>query len=184
MKYRKRLFIFTGCVSILLAAIVSGCTVVNTPIRSEAFNLKTEDNQAAEPVTHSAYSSINLTLMGLALHHTSQMVTEMYGSPNNEFMMDDEDQTITVYDYEAFSVGFGEDDGIIFIDVASGNVDPGLKGLRLGQKANDAVEALGNPDTNTNFVMTYNTERTILKLDIDPQTNVVRSIKLFSTELP
>jgi hypothetical protein len=66
-----------------------------------------------------------------------------------------------------------------FIEVASSEEDPGLNGLRLGQTTADAAKALGKPDSSTDYVMTYKTKTTVLKLDIDTKSKTIQSIKLF-----
>jgi hypothetical protein len=126
------------------------------------------------------FSSANPTLMGLQLSDTRKFVVSQYGNPVRTFVMDDGDSPINIAEYKGFTVGFTEQDKLEFVSIDSASVDPGLNGLRWGDKSDDALKALGMPETNTGYVMSYKGKNAILKLDIDPKTNVIRSIKLFA----
>jgi hypothetical protein len=126
-----------------------------------------------------AYSPKQPKVMGLAINELQQNVVSKYGEPNESYVMDDPTEPITVYQYEGFSVGFNSANKIQFVDVSSDKVNAGLNGLQLGQTTNQALEILGKPDTNSSYVLSYNTTTAILKLDIDPKTKTIQSIKLF-----
>jgi hypothetical protein len=126
-----------------------------------------------------AYSPKQPKVMGLALNDIQQNVVSRYGEPNESYVMEDPAEPITVYQYEGFSVGFNSGKRIQFIDVSSDKVNPGLNGLQLGQTTSQALNLLGKPDTNSAYVLSYNTASAILKLDIDPTTKTIQSIKLF-----
>lgn len=126
------------------------------------------------------YTSQNPVLMGLALGDSEKEVLRQHGEPIGKYVMDDGVSPISVYDYEEFSVGFDQKQKLEFVDVASPDTDPGLNGLKLGQHEDNAVKALGKPDTNTGYVLSYHTKSTVLKLDVDPKTKIIQSIKLFA----
>ncbi|MFD0695886.1 DUF4309 domain-containing protein [Paenibacillus sp. GCM10027628] len=128
-----------------------------------------------------AYQQEKPTLMGLKLGSSKNDVLNRFGKAKKQFVMDeDNDDAINVYDYTDFSVGFNKQDTLEFVDVHSVDIDPGLSGLKLGQKAQDAITILGKPDTNTTYVLSYKAQGTILKIDIDPKESTIQSIKLFS----
>jgi hypothetical protein len=127
-----------------------------------------------------AYSSRHPALMALSVSEQADKVVERHGSPQSQYVMDDAKDPITVYEYNGFNVGFGADRLLRFVEVKSAVPDPGLGGLRLGQKAEDAVKALGKPDISTDYVLAYQTQNTVLKLDVDPKTKIIQSIKLFA----
>jgi hypothetical protein len=129
-----------------------------------------------------AYQEEKPTLLGLSLHTPKDDVLAKLGPAKNKFVMDDDTDPVTVYEYADFSVGFNKSDALEFVDIRSADIDPGLHGLRLGQKAEDAVKALGKPDTNSSFVLTYKSQGTFLKLDLDPKEGTIRSIKLFNSK--
>jgi hypothetical protein len=125
------------------------------------------------------YSPKQPKVMGLAINELQQNVVSKYGEPKESYVMDDPTEPITVYQYEGFSVGFNSANKIQFVDVSSDKVNPGLNGLQLGQTTNQALDILGKPDTNSSYVLSYNTTTAVLKLDIDPKTKTIQSIKLF-----
>lgn len=127
-----------------------------------------------------AYKEESPTLLGLTLKSSSDDVLAKLGKAKTTFTMEDDADPITVYDFAGFSVGFNKNNALEFVDVHSADVDPGLHGLRIGQKSADAISALGKPDTNSTYVLTYRSKGTILKLDLDPKTDTIRSIKLFA----
>jgi hypothetical protein len=133
----------------------------------------------AKEASASGFSSKQPKIMGLAIHELKEKVIAQYGKPVSSFVMEDPTEPITVYQYEGFSVGFNSANEIQFIDVSSTKVNPGLNGLHIGYTSSQALEALGKPDKNSSYVMSYNTKTAILKLDIDPKTKLIQSIKLF-----
>jgi hypothetical protein len=128
------------------------------------------------------YNQAKPTLLGLTLNASPEAVTGKYGTPKAQFVMEDDSDPITVYDYADFLVGFNKKNQLQFIDVRSSQINPGLNGLKLGQTSGDAIKALGKPDTNTSFVLTYKSTGAVLKLDVDPKSENVNSIKLFAAE--
>jgi hypothetical protein len=128
------------------------------------------------------YNQAKPTLLGLNLKTSVDIVTGRYGKPKDQFMMDEDSDPITVYDYSDFLVGFNNKSQLQFIDIRSIDINPGLNGLKLGQSTGDVFKALGKPDSNTSFVLTYKSAGAVLKLDVDPKTDKVNSIKLFAVE--
>lgn len=127
-----------------------------------------------------AYQQEKPTLMGLKLGTSKGVVLERFGKAKKQFVMDADEDTIQVYDFTDFSVGFNKKDVLEFVNVHSTEIDPGLRGLRLGHKVQDAIAILGKPDTNSTYVLSYKSQGTLLKLDIDPNENTIQSIKLFA----
>ncbi|WP_173217481.1 DUF4309 domain-containing protein [Paenibacillus alba] len=127
-----------------------------------------------------AYQQEKPTLMGLKLGTSKNAVLDRFGKAKKQFVMDEEEDPIQVYDFIDFSVGFNKKDALEFVDVHSTEIDPGLRGLHLGQKVQDAIDILGKPDSNSKYVLSYKSQGTLLKLDIDPNENTIQSIKLFA----
>ncbi|MBP1989207.1 SPOR domain-containing protein [Paenibacillus eucommiae] len=128
-----------------------------------------------------AYQEQKPTLMGLQLGSDKAAVLKRFGEAKNQFVMDEDADAITVFEYADFSVGFNVSNKLEFVDIHTTEIDPGLRGLRLGQKSEDAISILGKPDTNTTYVLSYKAQGTVLKLDIDPKENTIQSIKLFAS---
>ncbi|MDF2715342.1 MAG: hypothetical protein K0R28_2267 [Paenibacillus sp.] len=134
----------------------------------------------ADNATIEGYNVKKPSLMGIRLTDTKTAVKQKFDEPVTEFEMDDEQDPVSVFEYEGFTVGFNTAGKVEFIEITSKDVNPGLGGLRLGQKVKDAETALGKPDTNTTYALHYKADGTILKLDIDPKTEAIQSIKLFA----
>ncbi|MDF2938607.1 MAG: hypothetical protein K0Q90_3980 [Paenibacillaceae bacterium] len=129
--------------------------------------------------TYDPYTVEKPLLMGVAIGDSQDSVLKLHGSPKSNYLMDDAEDPITVYEYDGFHIGLNPLKQVEFIEVASSEEDPGLNGLRLDQTTADAAKALGKPDSSTDYVMTYKTKTTVLKLDIDTKSKTIQSIKLF-----
>lgn len=129
-----------------------------------------------------SYTPSNPTLMGVTVNETKSKVIAKFGSPTEQYVMADDIDPITVYNYKDFIIGFNQQELVVFVDVTSNQVNPGLNGLRLENTVEQAITALGKPDSKTDYVMSYLSEEVVLKLDINPNTNQISSIKLFGRE--
>jgi hypothetical protein len=146
----------------------------NTEETTTDVNISEPDYGVAIP-----YNPSKPTLMGLTINQSKNEITTKFGIPNEEYVMEDPSDPITVYEYTGFLIGFNKKNLIAFVDVNSSEVNPGLNGLKLGNSIDAAIQALGIPDTRTEYVMNYKSEDVNLKLDIDPNNNTINSIKLF-----
>lgn len=133
-------------------------------------------------VTFDSYSVDKPMLMGLAIGEAQTAAVKLHGNAGSTYVMDDPDDPITVHEYDDFTVGYNSKKLVQFVEVSSSNADPGLNGLKIGQTTADVSKALGKPDSTTDYVITYKTKTTILKLDVDTKTKTVQSIKLFGRE--
>lgn len=128
----------------------------------------------------SPYTVANPTLLGFMLKISAEEVVSRIGQPKEQFVMEEDTDPITVYDYNDFLMGFNNKNELHFIDVRSADINPGLGGLKLGDPVANVIKALGKPDVNTSYVLSYKANGAMLKLDIDPKTQTVNSIKLFA----
>lgn len=129
-----------------------------------------------------AYTSQRPSLMGIKLSDTLSSVTSRFGDPAGSYVMKNGDDPLTVYEYDGFSVGFNGKNKVLFVEVRGKEIDAGLGGVKPGNSPDQSLQALGKPDSNTGYVISYKTKTTILKLDVDPKTRTIQSIKLFSRE--
>lgn len=129
--------------------------------------------------TYDSYTVEKPLLMGVAIGDSQDSVVKLHGTPKSQYLMDDAEDPITVYEYDGFHIGLNPLKQVEFVEVASSEEDPGLNSLRLGQTTAEAAKALGKPDSSTDYVMTYKTKTTVLKLDIDTKSKTIQSIKLF-----
>lgn len=153
-----------------------------------------QDHDSADPKEQEANVSSNpepqqedfdrnrLTLIGIKLGDKRDQVGKKLGKPVDEYTMDDESGSVIVYEYSGYSVGFDSRGRVLFVEVSSSRTATGLNGLRIGHTDEDAIQALGKPDSSTSYVLSYTSGGHLLKLDLDPKTRAIQSIKLFSSE--
>jgi hypothetical protein len=122
----------------------------------------------------------NPTLMGFAMNASADEVLEQFGEPLSKSFMNDDLEPLNIFEYPGFIIGFDSLDKIVFIEVNSPDVNPGLNNFRIGQTVEDARDRLGAPNSLNEYVMIYTSNDLIMKLDIDAQTNRIHSIKLFA----
>jgi hypothetical protein len=127
-----------------------------------------------------AFDAKKPALMGLDLSASRSAVREKFGKPISEYEMEDALDPLTVAEYDGFIVGFDKLHYVAFVEITSKDTDPGLNGLRLGQKGKDAVKALGEPHNRTSTTIVYKGNGTVLKLDLNPKDDTIQSIKLFA----
>lgn len=127
-----------------------------------------------------AYDPDFPTLMGFTVNSIMDHVIDRFGKPLNESIMNDGTEPLQIYEYPGFVFGANTAEQIVFIEVNSTEVNPGLNNLHIGQNVEHARKSLGTPDSLNEYVMIYSSNNLIMKLDIDPNTSTIRSIKLFA----
>ncbi len=127
-----------------------------------------------------AYDPTSPTLMGFTINDTLDQVIDRFGAPLSESIMNDGTEPLQIYEYPGFILGANSSDQIVFIEVNSTEVNPGLNKLHVGHTVEQARKSLGTPDSLNEYVMIFLADHVITKLDIDPNTNIIRSIKLFA----
>jgi len=163
---------------------------------------ETDDSPIAQPdntnhSTHSPSSDItdtrkndqneqrpdtnNLHIMNLYANQPLATVKSVLGEPLSKYTMQSQSGQWNVHEYQGFIVGFNQENTIQFMEVYDEQVDPMLEdGIGIGSSTNDVIEALGEPHTQSSYVLNYHSQQATLKFDLDPIDEVVLSIKLFS----
>lgn len=118
------------------------------------------------------------TLMGVMIGSSLDRLRLLFGEPAAKHLLPDEDEEAAVFRYAGFSIGVA-DKAVLFVEVSSSEVNPGLNGLKIGDTKEKAVSALGKPTSETPYVLSYIGTGATLKLDLDPNDNRIHSIKLF-----
>lgn len=121
------------------------------------------------------------TLMGLAIGTDALVVLEHFGEPHNIYELPEDLENARVFTYPGFSIGI-QDGKVLFVEVNTSSVNPGLNGFRLGYTREEAILYLGEPTASSEFVLNYISNGSVLKLDTDPETDRIHSIKLFADE--
>lgn len=120
----------------------------------------------------------NPALHGIALHDSDASVAEKFGAASAQYALPGEGETIDVWEYAGFSVGFDGNGQVVYVEIASGEVPTGIAGLRTGIAGAEAADLLEIADHPDSHVLTMDLADGWLKLDLDPDTHEVLSIKL------
>lgn len=190
----------------LISMIVASCSSVSEPPPLETgmspqtnnytqstteFNDKTKSESASissnqEPnLPQNASTSLMdqpfdrnvLQLKGITLENVASDVIRLWGEPISKMVMDDYDP-VEVMEYDGFSVGCDHRGQVIFVEVSSPNISSGIEGVQVGKQESVAKQSLGAPDQDSGYVWRYTTDNASLRLDLDPKTNIIQSIKL------
>jgi hypothetical protein len=127
------------------------------------------------------YDPQHPTLMGLNLKSTAEAVKARFGEPVSIFNLPDDGDAVTVYAYPGFTVGINNG-LVLFVEVSSRTINPGLNGFRVGGHADEVISSIGKPTSSSSYVLSYSADDVIIKFDVDPQTEKIQSIKLFPAE--
>lgn len=121
-------------------------------------------------------------LMGLTVGDGQEIVAQLHGQPREMSSIADGERKLSVHHYDGFMVGMNAQQKIEFITVMSRHVEPGLNGFHIGHTSVEAMKQLGEPASENEYVLTYQGNGTMLKLDVDPVTGEVLSARLFAEE--
>jgi len=159
-------------------ATTKGASKANADSKPASGKTSDKPDKAEQP--DDKFDPAHPKLLGIALGDKKDTVVKKLGKPVEQFTMEDEKDPVTVFEYDGYAVGFNKSMQVLFVEVSSSDTATGLSGLKVGDKDKDALKALGKADSNTNYVLSYKADAVLLKLDIDPQTHVIQSIKLFA----
>lgn len=150
---------------------------------AETSTVRKTDNTKATVKTESedaAWTAAAPMLRGIAIGDSDSTVDQLFGKPKDSYMLEEETEKINVLEYDGFAVGINGYKTVQFIEVYGKSISAGLSGLQIGDKPEEALQALGKPEKQTAYLMTYQAMGAMLKLDLDPVQNEIVSIKLLS----
>lgn len=119
-------------------------------------------------------------LRGIAIGDSDSTVDQLFGKPLDSYILEEETEKINVLEYDGFAVGINVYKTVQYIEVYGKNISAGLSGLQIGDTPEEALLALGKPEKQTAYLLTYQAKGAMLKLDLDPLQNEIVSIKLLS----
>lgn len=146
--------------------------------RTEIASNKDNSRSASATGEEAEFNRKQPKLKSIGLSDTEEQVRQRWGAPVSQFVMDD-DEPIHVLEYDGFSFGCHDNDEVVFVEVSGDGLSTGIKGLHIGGKSDTAVKALGNPDQDTGYAWSYQVANALLRLDLDPKTGKIQSVKLF-----
>jgi hypothetical protein len=118
------------------------------------------------------------TLRGIAIDDPESEVRLRFGDPEDAYRL--LDPPLSVLEYDGFAIGIGENGRVQYVEVSGADVPAGIGDLAVGAEADDALDALGEPDQASDTVLLYRRDGVALKLDFDPNTKRIASILLFA----
>ncbi|MHA7963855.1 hypothetical protein ACX93W_06905 [Paenibacillus sp. CAU 1782] len=120
-------------------------------------------------------------LGGVLIGSDKKKLEEQFGQALDNYKLETGNEQMTVYEYSGFSVGFGPDGTVALVEIYDSSVDSGLNGLAVGDPRETAIQLLGQPGSQSSYLLTYSDEESSLRLDVDPSTNEIVSIKLIAS---
>ncbi|MFF2482810.1 hypothetical protein [Paenibacillus sp. NPDC058071] len=119
-------------------------------------------------------------ILGLSIGDGKAKAVKLFGEPDDTYTLEDEEEKIEVYEYKGFAVGLNTKSKVQYVEIYDRDVSAQLSGVRVGDKTESVVKTLGKPDTQTDFMLTYEGKGSLLKLDLDPDKSKIVSIKLIA----
>ncbi|MDQ0112743.1 hypothetical protein [Paenibacillus harenae] len=126
------------------------------------------------------WATSNPKLVGIGIGDSADEMTRLFGEPIDSYSLEEDADAVTVNEYDGFAVGINESRSVQYIEVYSDQISAGLSGLAIGDKPDAAIRQLGKPSTQTEYLLTYEAEGALLKIDLDPAQNSIVSIKLLT----
>lgn len=120
-----------------------------------------------------------ISLKGFTLQNTQADVIQKLSSPSDQYSMQDPQGELKIFEYDGLTIGFNTNQQMVFMEIYSSGQDPELSGLKIGQTRDRVKQVLGQPSSENEYMITYQSEDTILRFDIDPVENTIHAIKLF-----
>jgi hypothetical protein len=123
------------------------------------------------------------SLARICLGVSDKVVVQLYGLPAGTYPLPSEKQSVDIWEYAGFSIGLNTNNRVVYIEITSSDVDTGIEGLLSGMNGAQAAQILGvDDDTDTN-VLAVEVTGGWFKIDLDPETRQVMSLKLLSNEI-
>ncbi|MDF2835280.1 MAG: hypothetical protein K0Q63_920 [Paenibacillus sp.] len=120
-------------------------------------------------------------LHGIAIGDKESSVASLLGKELDSYVLEEESTRIRVAEYDGLSIGFNAKGGVHFVEVYGSETSSGLSGIMIGDHPDQALKKLGKPQSQSEFLLTYQAQGAWLKLDIDPGANEIVSMKLIAS---
>lgn len=156
--------------------VISTPAVEASTIQPPSTERATAADQAFEPKSPS--------LAGIKLGASDKDVVRKYGLPADTYPLPGENIKIDIWEYaDGFSIGLNDSNKVVYVEIISANVGTGILGLFSGMDGTQASELLGIESDEQTNVLRAEVSGGWIKLDLDPDTQKVLSLKLLSREI-
>lgn len=105
------------------------------------------------------------------------------GEPTEIYSLPGDTNAVEIWQYSGYSIGLSAHDKVVYIEVTSPEIATGIKGLTIGTQGTTAAQILGIDSDNSTQVLTLEVTAGWFKLDLDPDSQSVISLKLISNNL-
>ncbi|MHA6484789.1 hypothetical protein ACX1C1_23145 [Paenibacillus sp. strain BS8-2] len=139
---------------------------------------KTSDN---DKLSDQTWNASNPSLRGITIGEKEANVTLLLGSELDSYVLEEENSKIRVMEYDGLSIGFNTKGNVHYVEVFGAEALSGLNGLMIGDEPDQAIKMLGKPQSQSDYLLTYQAQGAWLKLDIDPGMNEIVSMKLIAS---
>ncbi|QMV43909.1 hypothetical protein [Cohnella cholangitidis] len=129
------------------------------------------------------FQSKTPSLAGIKLGTVEKDIVDNKGLPNDTYSLPGDDQNVNIWEYDGYSIGFNDKNKVVYVEINSSDVSTGIQHLRYGMKGSEAAELLGIPTEDQSNVLALEVSGGWLKLDLDPDTQQVLSLKLLSKDI-
>lgn len=143
-----------------------------------------EPNQKNEEFpAESVFEPESPTLGGIRLGTLEKEVFEHFGLPIETYPLPGGTQTIEICEYNGLSIGLSSKGRVVYVEITSAAVNTGIRGLTNGMDGSKAAQLLGLSDNEQTHVLTLDVTGGLFRLDLDPDTQQVLSLKLMSKDI-
>jgi hypothetical protein len=129
------------------------------------------------------FQSSSPSLAGISLGASEKDVVQHYGLPAGTYPLPGDKQTVEIWEYAGFSIGLNTSNQVVYVEITSSGVDTGIEGLLSGMKGAQAAQILGIENDEHTNVLAAEVTGGWFKIDLDPETRQVLSLKLLSHEI-
>ncbi|MBB6675171.1 hypothetical protein [Cohnella nanjingensis] len=135
---------------------------------------------SAQPPAENAvvFDAEHPALGGIALGIAEADVSAKLGAPGSRYALPDGDSQIGMNEYEGMTVGFDPDGKAVYVEISTEASPSGIQGLSIGMNAGEAARLLSVEKPSGSNVIAARVSGGLLKLDLDPRSQDVLSIKL------
>jgi hypothetical protein len=123
------------------------------------------------------------SLCGIGFGDSEGDVIGLYGVPTDSYSLPGDDKSIQIWEYTGFSVGMNADNKVVYVEINSTGTESGIQGLSNGMEGTQAAELLGAEHHADSNVISLKVAGGSLKLDLDPDSQTVLSLKLISNDI-
>ncbi|MDG0813612.1 hypothetical protein [Cohnella rhizosphaerae] len=139
------------------------------------------DDAAGTPET--AYSHAP-RIGGISLGMTlADAEAEIGGPPSDSYSLPDAGRTVELREYGGLTVGVDTSGHVVYVEISSAAIASGLPNVEVGSSISDAARRLSLKAVPSSSSMTADVEGGILRLDLDPVSDEVLTIKLIGSAL-